>query len=350
MIRLKQKNLPKLLQQTFREEAQKLELPSHQQLWTELQQRPEFAAIEKNAEQFFPQLDTQKRTRISLYTFYKKHPHLTGLIAAGLLIAVLLTRLAPFMEQAPILPQEQISAPEMGLQSQNLEKGKDSAAISSEKNDENAFLESFSLPDSGKETFSAQDMEKNLREEESTQSPTISGLRAGEISPPEKQPRNSQLGRSLRPVPAEQTFKDEGSFLQALKEARQLTPEEIWQVKSLPDNFSFKEGTIICTEESLLKITQEFAGTAKNEDGFTLIQEFMQKEVESETANADIATAQSLAQPIQVGPYRGDLFRPSPELCTLTWQQEKSFVTLSGQLTEEMLYQILTALENTSGG
>ena len=347
MIRFKQKNLPKLLRQAFREEAQKLELPSHQQLWTELQQRPEFATIEKNAEQFFSQLDTQKRTKISLYTFYKKHPHLTGLIAAGLLIAVLLTRLAPFMEQAPCLPQEQISAPEMGLQGQNLEKGQDNAAIFSEENDENAALKSFSLRSSEKEALPAQDTGESLREEESTQSPTIFGFQAGEIPQPEKQPRNSQLGRSLRPVPAEQTYKDEESFLRALKEARQLTAEEIWQVKSLPDNFSFKEGTIIRTEETLLQVAQKFAG--EEEDGFTLIQQFMQEEAGSEIRGTDMAIAQSPAQPLQVGPYSGFLFRPSPEICTLTWLQEKSLVTLSGQLTEEMLYQILTALENPPG-
>ena len=52
MIRTKQ-NLSKLLQRALREEAQNIDPPSCQQLWTELQQRPEFTAIENKAEQFF---------------------------------------------------------------------------------------------------------------------------------------------------------------------------------------------------------------------------------------------------------------------------------------------------------
>lgn len=359
MIRLKQKNLPGLLRQILCEKAREIDLPSRQQLWTELQQRPEFAAIEKNAKQLPLQLKRRKSTVINLYTFFRKHLHLAGLVAACLLLAVLLSRPALLMKQTgsrePHL-QEQISAPEMGSQSQNTAgdrggRDADAAIIFSDKKDENgenASMENFSLRGGGKQMLSVRDVEEALEKEDDTQPPGALGLyslQAEETPAAEKHPRDPQPDRNNRSAPAEQTssFEDEDSFHRALKDLRQLTAEEIWQVSSLPDGFSFEEGTITRTGETLLQITQVFA--KKQEEGFTLTQQFMQEEAKNRAGtDPDPAITQSPAQPMQVGPYRGYLFRPSPELCTLTWLQEESSVTISGQLTEEMLHQTLNAL------
>jgi hypothetical protein len=343
MIRTKQKNLSKLLQRALSEEAQNIDPPSCQQLWTELQQRPEFTTIEKKAEQFFL---TQGNKRKGFQAFWKKHQYLAALITAGFFIAVLLTRLTPFMGQEPTLQQEQISAPEAGLQNESMEKEKDGAVSFSVKSYEKTPLESFSLRSTVEEALPAQPPEPAkgpAEEEQAGHSTSTFDLWEQKISQPEKQISDSRLGRNLQPSPEEQTFEEEESFLQALKEARQLTDEEIWQVRSLPDNYIFQEGKIIQTEASPLIISQEFTG--EEDRGFTLLQQFIQDEAGIED-RASVATAQSPAQPIQVGPYCGYLFRPSPGLCTLTWLQEESLVTLSGQLEEEMLFKIIAALEN----
>ena len=347
MFRFKQKNLPRLLRQAFREEAREVKLPSRQQLWIELQQRPEFAAIAKNAKQLEPQSKPQNSAGKKLYVLYKKHLHLTGFIAAGLLLALLLTRPAFFMRQADPHPPEQIHATgETSLVGQDLAEKRDGAALSAGNEDEMADQEMM-LPAAG--------AEENLQAEDALPPPAApeaySFQAEEEQSPlPEKHLRDSHPGRSLGPVSREEAFVDEESFLQALKEARLLTDEEMWQVKSksLPESFDFLEGTITRSEETFLQISQVFAGKKGNK--FTLTQWFTPEKIKNETdADPDPAIAQGPAQPMQVGPYRGYLYCPCPENYTLTWLQEKSFVTLSGQLTEEMLHQILAALENFQG-
>ena len=366
MIRLKQDNLPKLLRQAFHEEAQNIKYPSRQQFWLKLQQRPEFAAIEKDAEQQLLPPEASTHTRNRLFYFYKKHSSLAGLIAACLLIAVLLSRIIPLMSQADILPQDQISTLETGLQYYYLtENGycddvvlfsrelgeSEIAGIAEESADlEKAggatALKSFAPPGSKEDTFTAQGEADFTQGEEKARPPKSLGLQAAENSSSEKQPRNSQLDRSLRPDPEEKTFMDEDSFRQALKEIRPLTTGKIWQLRLLPGGFSFKEGTIICTGEALLQISQVF--DSEKNGGFTLTQQFKQEEA-MPGAGADPADAPGPSQPMQVGPYHGYFFRPSPGLCTLTWLQEDSLITLSGQFTEEMLRLILAALENPPG-
>ncbi|NMB35381.1 MAG: hypothetical protein GX989_03720 [Firmicutes bacterium] len=356
MFRFKQKNLPRLLQQAFREEAQEIELPSRQQLWTELQQRPEFAAIEKNAKQYLPQLERQKSAKTGLYAFYKKHLQQAGLIVAGLLVAILLARPIFSTIQAGPHLREQISAPEAGLQDRGPAEDRGGAAILTGKEDESTAHDNFSRHEAEKEMMTpAAETEENLQDKSARASPPPEVPEVYSFQTWEDQNplpgihlRNSHPDRNLRQVPKEQTFKDEEFFQQALKEARPLTAEEVWQVKSLPENFIFQEGTITRSEETLLQITQVFA--EKKGRSFTLSQWFTPEKIKDETgADPDLAITQGPAQPMQVGPYRGYLHCPSPENCTLTWLQEKSIITLSGQITEEMLHQILAALENFQG-
>ena len=70
--------------------------------------------------------------------------------------------------------------------------------------------------------------------------------------------------------------------------------------------------------------------------------------MEEKVAGRFVTPAGSLDQQIQVGPYNGYLRRDGPGVHTLTWQQDKSIVTLSGELGEKQLYEILASMEERS--
>ncbi len=93
----------------------------------------------------------------------------------------------------------------------------------------------------------------------------------------------------------------------------------------------------------MLSVQQEY----ENDEGntFSLVQQFLGEE---KVAGRFATPAGSLDQQIQVGPYNGYLRRDEPGVHTLTWLQDKSIVTLSGELEEKQLYQILASLEERS--
>ena len=79
----------------------------------------------------------------------------------------------------------------------------------------------------------------------------------------------------------------------------------------------------------MLSVQQEY----ENDEGntFSLVQQFLGEE---KVAGRFATPAGSLDQQIQVGPYNGYLRRDEPGVHTLTWLQDKSIVTLSGELEE----------------
>lgn len=59
---IKGKKLDKLLRSAFQEQSEKIVPPSSQKLWTELQQRPEFASLEKS-KHILPEYKRSRNTR-----------------------------------------------------------------------------------------------------------------------------------------------------------------------------------------------------------------------------------------------------------------------------------------------
>ncbi len=346
MIHLKQRKITKLLRHSFQEEAQNVDPPPCQKLWEELQQRPEFINTANKAEQFFLEQSNRKKSR---QAFWKKQRPLASFIAAGVFMAIFLTRLLPLMNHKDTLLQKYDSAPDTGSQTESTALDSDATPFTTE-NDTAEPAEKFTLRSTVEEKLPAQPPAETADQAEKGQAGgPAATFELRERSSPlqEESADNPRLGGNPQPPPDEHIFKETVPFTAALADAQGLTSEEIWQVKFPAENYNFLEGKITRTDSSLLLISQEF--TDKEGHGFSLRQQFTRDITEAEREFPAAAALQSPAQPLQVGAYPGYLFRSAPGVYTLTWQQEKSTVALEGQLAEEQLYEIIAALGNPSG-
>jgi len=347
MIRLKQKRITELLRQSFQEEAQNVEPPPCQKLWKELQQRPEFINTASKAEQFFLEQSNREKSR---QAFWKKYRPLASFIAAGVFMAIFLTQLLPLINHRDTLLPEHVSAPDTGPQAEGTAIDSDATLFTAE-NDAAEPAEKFSLRSTVEEKLPSQPAAGRTgqaEKEQAGQQETTFMRQEQSISRQEGTDNNSRLDRNSQPPLNEHLFKEAASFTAALADAQGLTDEEIWQVKFSPENYNFQEGEIIQTESSLLLVSQEF--TDKEGHRFSLRQQFTPDITGEEREFPAAASVQSPAQPLQVGSYPGYLFRPSPGVYMLTWQQEKSTVTLEGELAEELLYEIVATLGSPAGG
>ena len=137
---------------------------------------------------------------------------------------------------------------------------------------------------------------------------------------------NVQIDAAASGQVQELLFLEETAFSQAVEEISHLSTEGIWRIKHIPDKLYFQKGSIAKTEDTLLTVYQKY----KDKEGckFTLIQQFLPDASEK---NTDVSgRTSSLDQPIQVGSYNGYLRRLQPDFHAITWFQEQSIVTLSG--------------------
>lgn len=346
---LRTKNLEKLLRATFQEQGEKIVPPSSQKLWVELKQRPEFVQLweieVKIAAARRGESDENKGSaRIDFAAFWRKYRHLTGLAAACFLLVVLFARFIPisgFMEDffGKRAPFDRGESPQMEISLQSIEEA-----------------ESSSLPEEAPQrSLKSFPLNAPFNSEEALQPSTWEGL--SEKPPAQSEFRATSEGEGKEAEAGffaaeadmasgaesseteELIFTEEASFKLALEEIKPLASEGIWKIKYLPGEYEFTEGKIVKTKGSVLNVQQKFQDPKGRI--FTLVQEFFQT---GKTYGKIVTTADSLEQHIQVGPYFGYLKRPQPGVHTLIWLQEKSVVTLSGELMEEQLYQILASM------
>ena len=315
------KKLEKLLRATFQEQGEKIAPPSSQKLWAELKQRPEFSQLleieEKLAAAQKKENDNNKGSgRRNYAVFWRKYGHLTGLAAACFVLAVLFARFIPisaftgdFFGKRAFFRGER---PQMEISMQNIEEV-ESSSLPEEAGAPHRSLKTFPL-------------EAPFDSEEALQPSNREGLS-------EKTPAQNETEELI--------FTEEASFKLALEEIKPLASEGIWRIKYLPSEYEFTEGKIVKTKNSVLSVQQKYQDSKGRT--FSLVQEFFQ---EGKTYDKIVTTADSIEQNIQVGPYFGYLRRPQPGVHTLIWLQEKSAVTLSGELMEEEIYQILVSMSS----
>lgn len=352
---IKGKKLDKLLRSAFQEQSEKIVPPSSQKLWTELQQRPEFASLGEIEAHIAGIQGEQKHERKVLATFWRKHRYVSGLVAACLVLFVIFIRLTPFYggpggfvnKMLTLTQGEKSRTEEISMQSELA--GKSSQASPEEKKSD-SILKSYPLSASQEEGAPAPFASApSLAEEEQVQ-----GQDQGqemefrifnfEESESQQDSLDAEGEVALQAQEAQElTFEEEESFALTLNEVTHLAREGVWRIKHLPGKFNFRKGTIIKTENTLLSVQQEYVNDEGNT--FSLVQQFLGEE---KVAGRFATPAGSLDQQIQVGPYNGYLRRDEPGIHTLTWLQDKSIVTLSGELEEKQLYEILASMEERS--
>ena len=349
------KKLDKLLRSAFHEQSEKIVPPSSQKLWAELQQRPEFASLGEIEAHIAGIQGEQKHERKVLATFWRKHRYVSGLVAACLVLFVIFIRLTPFyggpggfVNKLLTLTQGVKSrTEEISLQS---EVADESSQASTGEKESDSILKSYPLranqEEGAPEPF---DSAPSLAEGEQETGQDQGQEREFQIfnfeeSEAQQGSLEAEGERDLQAQEAQElTFEEEESFTLTLNEVTHLATEGVWRIKHLPGKFNFRKGTIIKTENALLSVQQEY----ENDEGntFSLVQQFLGEE---KVAGRFVTPAGSLDQQIQVGPYNGYLRRDEPGFHTLTWLQDNSIVTLSGELEEKQLYEILASMEERS--
>ncbi|MDO9535887.1 MAG: DUF4367 domain-containing protein [Bacillota bacterium] len=328
MIRPKQKHIDNMLRQAFREEAEKIASPPGDKLWAELQSRLDphkIPELEEKAGLLLAKETAEKK--YNAYSFWRKHRYLAGIAAACFLTIVVAASTVPssgmkylFTEILTFVQGNKVNM-EMGIQS-----------------DEAGQADLMESED--------QTLQRSL-----TLGGTEEGLGSGPL--PGEGGKESSIKGAVEVAPMQiesygvtfdsgETilFTDEETFLSSLRKSKILSPDEIWQIKGTPEGFRFKNAGITKTESYLINVFQEYEG----DDGqrMTLVQEFFHDEGKLDIG---ITTADSLTNPIQVGRYSGHLLRQHYGFHMVIWIQDNSRVTLSGQLGEEELFEVLNSLE-----
>jgi hypothetical protein len=324
MIKLKQKHIDNMLRQTFREEAEKIVLPSSDKLWAELQSRLEPHKIPELEEQAGNLLAKGiKPEKFDSFTFWKKHRYLAGIAAACFLMIIVTVSTLP--EILAFIQGNKVSM-EMGIRS-------DSAGQADLMESENLTLE---------ESFTLQGIDEGPAPNDGKMELSIKGP----VDDAPMQIESFPLGRGDEKFDAAEEkietlfFTDEENFVSSLRKSKFYYTEEIWHIKVAPKDFSFKSAVITNKENSLLNVFQEYEGPEGKI--MTLIQEFFD---DGKVLDSSIHTADSLSHPIQVGSYSGHLLRQPYGFHMVIWMQDNSRVTLSGQLSEEELFEVLNSLE-----
>ncbi|RJX23837.1 MAG: DUF4367 domain-containing protein [Dethiobacter sp.] len=342
MTELRMKKLDKMLRKLFQEQVEKIVPPSSQKLWAELQLRPEFAELPDLEEILAGMPKEQKPGRKGYNAFWRKHRYLTSLVAACFVLVVLYAQFAPASGGIESFVNELLAFTRGGM------KGNMEISMKSEVRDKNSTAPQITemplkIPLRSAEDALPESAAGGLKEkgQESEFKSAFSLEEQAGARPQEGFYEIQQYEAAAEQKTQELLFKEERSFILSLGEVNHFAPEGIWLVKYIPTGFYFREGAIIKTDRLLLSVCQEY----ENQEGhkFSLAQQFFHEEM---GFGMGITTADSLAQSIQVGPYSGYLRRRHPGLHTLTWLQEKSTVTLSGELEEEQLYKIVASLED----
>jgi hypothetical protein len=313
MIKLKQKHIDNMLRQTFREEAEKIVLPSSDKLWAELQSRLDPHVIPELEEKagFLLAKEAAAEKKYDAYSFWKKHKYLAGIAAACFLTIVISASLVPFSGMKYFLT-------DMG---KGLGSNRVGQADFMESDDQIVGL-ALECTEEGTDSFPPPS--DTLRE------PSIKGSEKGAIQS-ESIPFDS--GETI-------LFTDLETFVSSLSKIKILSPDEIWQIKTTPAGFRFINGGITKTESYLVNVFQEYEGPEGQ--SLTLLQEFFHDEGVFDTG---IITTDGLTNPLQVGSYSGHLLSKPYGSLVVIWMQDNSRVTLSGQLGEEELFEVLNALE-----
>ncbi|MGI6327639.1 MAG: DUF4367 domain-containing protein [Dethiobacteria bacterium] len=388
MQKITQKQLDKMLSQCFQEEAQQVEVPSSKKLWADLQQRIDSIGMQQIEDKLaqLQQAPPKKRQVFhKVYNiFWRKHKYLTGLVAACLVMFIISLQAVPTSGMSTFIQRffafmgtEMSTKP--ALDDQNFSSGtlkmktEDAAQIeeSVEKKElpikageraaslpppaegavpqESAEAESYSLfiGESSDQFFSVEEeiseQEEGLaqgQEHEEEQGPGLEQEQGRGQGDSDRQgsAQNAMLEETLQ----ESVLYEKELFISELNNCKYLAPENIWRIDSVPEGFAFNEALISRTDTFLHSVSQKYIN--EEEKVISLTQKFFQSRVPGDT---ELTTSDCLAHPIQVGHYNGYIICDENGFYTITWKQNNSIVTLSGQLEEKELFDIIDALKES---
>jgi len=123
---------------------------------------------------------------------------------------------------------------------------------------------------------------------------------------------------------------EEEEFINSLDNFRGQTSSAILYFADLPDEYSFKVGTVTKTGHFLQKIYHEFEN--QNGSKLTLCQFFYEEETDAKKA---VETAKENGTSYSTQYFTGYLVSSSDGMTTLTWKDGRTVLTLSGQFVEE---------------
>ena len=346
-----------MLHAAFQRIGEEIEPPPSQKLWAKLQQLPEFAPLQETEEKFAGIPDARELRGKKHTGPRTEYRYIAGLVAACLVLIAVFVNFNPSSRKGGNLVSKLLSlAPgtkdQMEISIQDSEdKDKTSPVLESE---EMTILKTYSLGtnDTGAGVapaprISSLEDPTEPKTESGATAPPGSGESAG-LHQEQESLHCSELQANLIEPEQKETqelaFTEGAAFSHALTELKNLAPEGIWHIKYTSEELIFLEGAIIKTEKTLFSVQQAYKTSEGNE--FSLSQQFLPENNALERAIVTADRTNSLDQPIQVGPYNGYLRRLQSGFHILTWLQEHSIVTLTGELKEEQLYEILALMDN----
>jgi len=346
------KDLEHLLKTYFQQESEALTPPPSMQGWADLRSRLENQECPALSGDTSTLVDDQDSSLLKRgYELFRRHKALSSLAAACLLVAIYFAGLPP----VDILKQS--------FSGVTTSSEADEAFIRVETSGELTEAEA-PLPPKTPDPGAAPGQEAVLADiHPGEEIPTLDmdvdtaedpdGARDfGEETP--EQPAGEILARESQPeaemdMAMETTsslgFSEHTNLINTLKGlSATLAVDEIWYLPEAPAGFVFANAVISRSDTVLHAVTQSYA-SPDGERRLSINQSFF---LSAAAAGAAYYSLDELAIPVQVGSYEGSLFRQEQGMNTITWLQEKSVVSLTGQLEDEQLFEVIEALESIS--
>ena len=324
------KELDRLLKNYYQQEGETVQPPSSHERWAELKARLETqdrsehtAEISLNAEAETGSFMTKR------YRFFRQNKALATLAAACLLLAVAVTGLP----QAN--PLRQYFAGMVMLSDQSEQEEGIIFQIQSVEDD----LGSLVTPELG------QPPEEQLRAAEMPVEEKAPSFQADGLPEDMEIEALEQYPIGAAPEDIEQTeyleFSEYAVFVDTLKNFKSASYDDLWHTPQLPETFEFSHGHIVRSETALLDVKQVFS-SADVQRQLSITQSLFP---DQEAAKMAYHIQDATIVPVLVGSYEGYLLQQEQGFNTLTWLQENSIVSITGQLDGDTLFEIIESMD-----
>ncbi|HHU75974.1 MAG TPA: hypothetical protein GXZ24_03650 [Firmicutes bacterium] len=333
--------LDNLIAQAFREEAQKVAVPSSTLLWDNIQQQLENLELRKSRGEQQPKLPDSgeipsSKKRKKAKTRKKGSSYLAGLAVVACLFLALFFAASPkgsglrnyFPQFLPPIQKDQVQ--ELATKGQGINDSPGESISDMDKSKAlNPPASVRTSPQGGQDI--ADDQSYRLFKGNNE---TLAG------HPPELPERSDGRSRTFAEIAGVETGKgareiywpEEEAFLNSLESFGRKTDSAIIYFEDPPEGYIFKAGVITEIDHCPQNIYQEFS----NKEGLRLsLNQIFYKE---ETAvRQALETAKESGTFFAEPSFEGYLVHTPEGLATLTWKNGSTIVTLSGQVGEEAL-------------
>ncbi|HHT46231.1 MAG TPA: DUF4367 domain-containing protein [Firmicutes bacterium] len=379
MQKISQKQLDKMLSKSLLEEAQLAEVPPSEKLWADLQRRLKEEANIQDLEEKLVLLQGAPPKKKNIFQrayniVWKRHKYLTGIAAACLVIIISLqvapssdtsnflqrffsymstdmsTTLEGFGDEAQIRDRDIKTDTKYAVPAEENGEQKELPMKAGEKERGTGGIGASPSPAEGAVPRGSAEAESFSLFIDET--PDLNHSVQTEISEQGQERAQWQSEEDGQSFVKERTMDEETLqesvlydrklFISELNNCKHLAPEKIWLLNSVPNGFTFSEAVITQTDTFLYSVSQKY--TNEENKVISLTQEFFPNKVPD---NTELTTPDSLAHPIRVGPYNGYVICEKNGFNTIRWKQDNSIITLSGQLAEKILFNLVDNLKKS---